>query len=70
MRKPAKQQAADEKAQPAGSVDLVKLALQESLEMVDRFSAKPVFGPTGKGYLKSSGVVELEKLKEKSKGKE
>lgn len=44
-------------------VDLVQLALQESLAMVDRFSAEPVFGPTGKGFLKSEGVAELERLK-------
>ena len=50
-------------------VDLVKLALEESLSMVDRFSAEPVFGPTGKGYLKSAGVAELQALKEESKRK-
>ena len=45
-------------------IDLVKLALEESLATVDRFSAAPVFGPTGKGYLKSSGVAELQALKD------
>jgi hypothetical protein len=43
----------------------VKLALEESLATVDRFSAEPVFGPTGKGYLKSSGVGELQGLEAK-----
>jgi hypothetical protein len=46
------------------TIDLVKLALEESLATVDRFSAEPVFGPTGKGYLKSSGVAELQALKD------
>jgi hypothetical protein len=45
-------------------MDLVKLALEESLATVDRFSAEPVFGPTGKGYLKSSGVADLQALKD------
>ncbi len=55
-------------AQPeASEVDLVDLALQESLGMVDRFSAEPVFGPTGRGYLASAGVSELQQLKEKHK---
>jgi hypothetical protein len=50
-------------------IDLVKLALEESLATVDRFSAEPVFGPTGKGYLKSSGVAELQALKDEPKAK-
>ena len=50
-------------------IDLVKLALEESLTTVDRFSAEPVFGPTGKGYLKSSGVAELQALKDKPPAK-
>ncbi len=53
----------------AEPVDLVKLALEESLATVDRFSAEPVFGPTGKGYLKSVGVAELQALKEEYKPK-
>jgi hypothetical protein len=51
------------------AIDLVKLALEESLATVDRFSAEPVFGPTGKGYLKSSGVAELQALKDEPKAK-
>jgi hypothetical protein len=50
-------------------IDLVKLALEESLATVDRFSAEPVFGPTGKGYLKSSGVAELQALKDEPPAK-
>lgn len=51
----------------ASQVDLVELALEESLGMVDRFSAEPVFGRTGRGYLKSVGVSELQQLKDKHK---
>jgi hypothetical protein len=55
-------------AQPdAAKVDLVELALQESLSTVDRFSAEPVFGRTGRGYLKSTGVSELQQLKDEHK---
>ena len=53
----------------AAPLDLVKLALAESLATVDRFSAEPVFGPTGKGYLKSTGVAELQALKDEPKAK-
>ena len=56
------------KSKPA-PIDLVKLALEESLATVDRFSAEPVFGPTGKGYLKSSGVAELQVLKDEPPAK-
>ncbi|MBI3415744.1 MAG: hypothetical protein HY043_10590 [Verrucomicrobia bacterium] len=51
----------------ATKVDVVKLALEESMGMVDRFSAEPVFGRTGRGYLKSAGVSELQQLKEEHK---
>ena len=37
----------------------------DAIEISDRFSAKPVFGPTGKGYLKSQGVKPLKDLKKK-----
>ena len=57
-------------AQPdENKVDLVELALQESLSMVDRFSAEPVFGRTGRGYLKSTGVSELQQLKDEHKAR-
>jgi hypothetical protein len=35
----------------------------DAIQISERFSAKPVFGPTGKGYLKSEGVKPLKKLK-------
>lgn len=37
--------------------------LADSLAIQDRFSAEPVFGPTGKGFLKSEGVQPLQDLK-------
>jgi len=38
--------------------------LAEGLAIQDRFSAEPVYAKTGKGYLKSVGVAELQKLRE------
>ncbi|MCX6846852.1 MAG: hypothetical protein NTU84_09915 [Verrucomicrobia bacterium] len=37
--------------------------MAEALAIQDRFSAEPVYAKTGKGYLKSVGVEELEALK-------
>ena len=37
--------------------------MEEALAIQDRFSAEPVYAKTGKGYLKSVGVAELEALK-------
>lgn len=37
--------------------------LREGLEIQERFSAEPVYAKTGKGYLKSAGVEELQKIK-------
>lgn len=37
--------------------------MAEALAIQDRFSAEPVYAKTGKGYLKSAGVSELEELK-------
>lgn len=37
--------------------------MAEGLAMQDRFAAEPVFAKTGKGYLKSEGVAELQRLK-------
>lgn len=42
---------------------LFKELMAEGLAMQDRFSAEPVYAKTGKGYLKSAGVVEVEKAK-------
>jgi hypothetical protein len=43
---------------------LFKELMAEGLAMQDRFSAEPVYAKTGKGFLKSAGVKELEKIKE------
>lgn len=37
--------------------------LEVGLEMQDRFSAKPIYATTGKGFLKSAGVEELKRIK-------
>jgi hypothetical protein len=37
--------------------------MAEALAIQDRFSAEPVYAKTGKGYLKSAGVEELQILK-------
>ena len=43
--------------------------LREGLAIQDQFSAEPVYARTGKGYLKSAGVAELEKIKEAKRAK-
>lgn len=41
--------------------------LKEGLAIQDRFSAEPVYGRTGKGKLKPTGVQELREIKAKEK---
>ena len=43
--------------------------MEEGLAMQDRFSAKPVYAKTGKGFLKSAGVAELREIKAAEKAK-
>ena len=43
--------------------DALDRVVADAIEISERFSAKPVFGPTGKGYLKSEGVKPLKELK-------
>ncbi len=43
--------------------------MAEGLAMQDRFAAEPVYGKTGKGFLKSAGVDELREVKEREKAK-
>lgn len=38
--------------------------MAEGLAMQDRFSAEPVYARTGKGFLKSAGVADLQKIKD------
>jgi hypothetical protein len=38
--------------------------MEEALAIQDRFSAEPVYAKTGKGYLKSVGVSEIQEAKE------
>jgi hypothetical protein len=42
---------------------LAQEVLREGLAIQDRFKAEPVYSKTGKGYLKSVGVRELEEAK-------
>ena len=39
--------------------------LREGLAIQDQFLAEPIYAKTGKGYLKSRGVAELQKVKKK-----
>jgi len=39
----------------------------EGLRIQHRFAAEPVYAKTGKGYLKSEGVEELQRIKADSK---
>ena len=41
--------------------------LADALEIQDRFSAEPLYGRTGKGKLKSTGVTEVAAAKGKGK---
>ncbi len=45
---------------------LAAAILREGLLIQDRFAAAPVYARTGKGYLKSVGVSEMEKSKKAS----
>ncbi len=42
---------------------LFKELLAEGLRIQHRFAAEPIYARTGKGYLKSEGVEELQKIK-------
>lgn len=48
---------------------LFRELMAEGLAMQDRFSAEPVYARTGKGYLKSVGVEDLQKIKATRKPK-
>lgn len=40
--------------------------MADALAIQDRFVAEPVYAKTGKGYLKSAGVEELQQIKDKA----
>jgi len=42
---------------------LAQAILREGRLIQDRFAAEPIYAKTGKGYLKSVGVEEIEKAK-------
>jgi hypothetical protein len=54
-------------AHPFENNPLAQAILREGLLIQDRFSAAPVYAVTGKGYLKSVGVSEIEASKKLSK---
>lgn len=41
--------------------------MEEGLRIQHRFVAEPVYAKTGKGYLKSEGVEELQRIKDANK---
>ncbi len=41
----------------------LRVALKEALRIQNRFIAEPVFGRTGRGFMKSDGVQTLLKIK-------
>ncbi len=43
--------------------------LKDALAIQDRFQAEPVYSRTGRGFLKSSGVSELQEIKNKRQRK-
>jgi hypothetical protein len=57
---------------PAKTIDfesnpLAQAILREGLAIQDRFAAEPIYAKTGKGYLKSVGVSEIEEAKKPKK---
>lgn len=47
-----------------------KRVMADALAIQDRFAAEPVYAKTGKGFLKSAGVAELQGIKATRKRKE
>jgi hypothetical protein len=39
--------------------------LADALDIQDRFAAEPIYSKTGKGFLKSAGVKELQDIKKR-----
>jgi citrate lyase synthetase len=46
-----------------------KRVMADALAIQHRFAAEPVYARTGRGYLKSEGVEELQRLKEETAGR-
>ncbi len=47
----------------------IDAAIAEGLAIQHKFRPEPLYKYTGKGYMKSDGVAELQKIKEQSGGK-
>ncbi len=43
--------------------------MADALAIQHRFAAEPIYAKTGKGYLKSEGVEELQRIKEQNRAK-
>lgn len=43
--------------------------MEEGLAIQHQFSAEPIYARTGKGYLKPTGVAELQKIKSAKRAK-
>ena len=56
----------EEKKPDFSNNPLAQAILREGLAIQDRFKAEPVYARTGKGYLKSVGVREIEEAKKKA----
>lgn len=56
----------EEKKPDFSNNPLAQAILREGLAIQDRFKAEPVYARTGKGYLKSMGVREIEEAKKKA----
>jgi len=56
--------AENDKSNDKSEEALIERTVEEALRISERFAAEPIFGPTGRGYLKSKGVSELIKVKE------
>jgi hypothetical protein len=56
----------EEKKPDFSNNPLAQAILREGLGIQDRFKAEPVYARTGKGYLRSVGVREIEEAKKEA----
>lgn len=64
------------KSEPASAIDpkllenpIFQRVMADALAIQHRFAAEPVYAKTGKGYLKSEGVEELQRIKAQKQSK-
>ena len=65
------------KPEPQSAIDpklledpVFQRVMADALAIQHRFAAEPVYARTGKGYLKSEGVEEIQRLKARKKAKD